>query len=248
MMSSTFSRAKLTKLCSFAIASFIGYKYYKSNQTATEKPVIAVDLDEVLCQFIELICRYVNDNKIFGDKTYKVSDFDSYLFHHIWGGTQDETTQIVQDFLSSDYFTNIDNMKPIENAYNVLLSLKPMFKFVICTSRQLRTKDITHQWINKFFPNIFDDIVFGNHFGLKGRKISKPDLCKQLNARILIDDSSYYAKQSYSTLDYVVLFDWNGQYGWNKTEKPIADNVKRLHDWNEIKAFLLKYSAEIQQK
>eukprot|EP01084_Bolivina_argentea_P026126 48523_1 len=235
--------SKITKLCSVLAASYICYKWYKY----VNKPVIAVDLDEVLCQFVELICRYVNDNKLFGDKQYTVTDFNSYLFHEVWGGYKDETTTIVQDFLSSEYFTNINEMKQIPDAYNVLLSLKSKFKFVICTSRQLRTKDITIKWVNKFFPNIFDQIVFGNHFGLTGKKVSKPDLCKQLNARILIDDSSYYAKQSHSTLDYVVIFDWNGKYGWNKTEKSIAPNVSRLHNWNEIKQFLEKYHQEIKQ-
>eukprot|EP01084_Bolivina_argentea_P285028 488694_1 len=187
------SPSKVTKVCSLGVALCVGYKWY--NTKRIEKPVIAVDLDEVLCQFLELTCRYVNDNKLFGDKTYTVSDFNSYLFHETWGGSKDETTQIVQDFLSSNYFTDANEMKPIEGAYDVLLSLKDKFKFVICTSRQLRTKEITHQWLDKFYPNIFEDVVFGNHFGLSGRKISKPDLCKQLGAQILIDDSSYYAKQ-----------------------------------------------------
>lgn len=229
--------SNLFKLCSLLAAGFVGYKCFKRK----EKPIIAVDLDECLCQFIELMCRYVNDNKIFGDKKYSVDDFNSYLFNEVWGGTKDETTQIVQDFFKSKYFTDIDEMKQIPDAYQTLKALKSKFRFVICTSRQLIIKDITFKWVNKFFPNIFDQIVFGNHFGLSGRKISKPELCKQLNARILIDDSSYYAKQSHATLDYVVIFDWNGKYGWNKTKKQIAPNVERLCNWKQIGQFLDKY-------
>ena len=62
---------------------------------------------------------------------------------------------------------------------------------------------------------------------------------------MLIDDSSYYARQCSKTLDYVVLFDWKGQYGWNKTENEIASNVKRLQDWNQVKAFLEWYHEQL---
>jgi len=231
-----------TKLCSVAVLSYIGYKCYHRR----ERPIIAVDLDEVLGQFIELLCRYVNDDKVFGSKRYSVSDFDSYLFHEVWGGSREDTTQIVQDFFASSHWADIDNMKPIENAYQVLKSLKSKFRFVICTSRQLQIKQDTIEWVNRFYPDIFEDIVFGNHFGVTGRKISKPDLCAQLGAKMLIDDSSYYAKQCSQTLDYVVLFDWKGQYGWNKTPTDIAPNVRRLQDWNQVKDFLERYHAECQ--
>ena len=139
-------------------------------------------------------------------------------------------------------------MKQVEDAYKVLKSLKTKFRFVVCTSRQLQTKEITFKWINKFFPNIFDEIRFGNHFGLTGKKVSKPEMCKQLGAKILIDDSSYYAKQSHSSLDYVIIFDHNGGYPWNKTKKQIAPNVKRLYNWKQIQKFLNEYHNEIQQK
>ena len=137
-MSSTSSQTAsvATKLCSTAALCYVGYKWWHRR----ERPIIAVDLDEVLGQFIELMCRYVNENKVFGSKRYSVSDFDSYLFHEVWGGSKEETTQIVQDFLDSPHFTEIDNFKTIENAYEVLKSLKSKFRFVICTSRQLQIK------------------------------------------------------------------------------------------------------------
>eukprot|EP00959_Pyramimonas_sp_CCMP1952_P100119 2093699-Pyramimonas_sp.AAC.1 len=38
------------------------------------------------------------------------------------------------------------------------------FRFVVVTSRQHIIQDATRQWIAKYFPGIFEDILFGNHW------------------------------------------------------------------------------------
>ena len=43
--------------------------------------------------------------------------------------------------------------------------------------------------IDKFFPQIFEDIVMCNHFGYSGKKYEKHEICHQHGAKALIDDS-----------------------------------------------------------
>ena len=79
----------------------------------------------------------------------------------------------------------------------------------------------------------------GNHFG-KGKKISKPDMCLQIGAVMLIDDSLKYTTQCSKVMDHVILFDWNNKYGWNKSDSALPKNVHRLTDWNAIYEFLAR--------
>lgn len=216
-----------------------------------DRPIIAVDMDEVLCQYIECNARFVNNHKLSPDRNHpkcdkwQVSDFDSYMFNEVWGGTLQQTTDIVQAFLKSDEF--LHTMKPIDNAFEVLNRMKSKFRFVICTSRQSQIMNETIEWINIHFPYIFDDIRFGNHFGLHGEKVSKPDMCKLMNAKVLIDDNSSYAEECCLQMD-VILFDWNLSYGWSKESDGsiahIADNVHRLKNWMEIELWLNWYSSK----
>jgi hypothetical protein len=52
------------------------------------KPIVAVDIDEVLAQFIPTLAKFHND--VFGGVELTASSFVSYEFHHVWGGTKEE--------------------------------------------------------------------------------------------------------------------------------------------------------------
>lgn len=78
---------------------------------------------------------------------------------------------------------------------------------------------------------------------------SKPDLCKELGARVIVDDRVKYARTCSPVVDKVILF---GKYAWNggiPQDKPVAggpedsplpDNVVRVTDWKEAEALLLQ--------
>ena len=53
-------------------------------------------------------------------------------------------------------------------------------KFVIVTSRQTKLREITIKWLNSYYPEIFSDLRLGNHYGEKGAKKSKLELCQEL--------------------------------------------------------------------
>jgi len=64
-----------------------GYVLTKHN-----KIVVAVDIDEVLGQFLNSLIQFHNDT--YGTHL-KLSDFHSYEFHEIWGGTPEEGTHFL---------------------------------------------------------------------------------------------------------------------------------------------------------
>lgn len=163
-----------------------GYVLTKHN-----KIVVAVDIDEVLGQFLNSLIQFHNDT--YGTHL-KLSDFHSYEFHEIWGGTPEEASAKIRQFFISDYFADIPT---IPHAYEILQELQSwnIFDFVIVTSRQTIIEKATRQWIDKHFPGIFSEMRFGNIYGAVGKKFTKPEMCKELRAEILIDDSLKYGRE-----------------------------------------------------
>lgn len=38
-------------------------------------------------------------------------------------------------------------------------------------------EETTRRWISRHFPDIFDEILFGNHYGVEGKKRCGPSEC-----------------------------------------------------------------------
>lgn len=113
----------------------------------------------------------------------------------------------------------------------------------------------THQWINGHFPEVFDTILFGNHWArdspdpdvITTSKRTKPEMCAAVDAIALIDDSMNYAHQCSEALGKdgfkVAVF---GEYGWNRGEVPM--HAVRTKDWSEVGQFLHELNEEIKSK
>lgn len=188
-------------------------------------PCIAVDVDEVLAQFLSQLILFHNDTY---NSTLKLSDFFSYHFADVWGGSNEESNAKVAAFLQSSYF---EDLPVVPGAYEVLSKYVGRCRFVVVTSRQLFLKDATEAWLAKHFPDVFSEVHFGNHYGTEGRKISKGEICTSLGAIALIDDSAVYAAECSKLLPNVFLFDLNSQYGWSKMKSEVPANVSVCQSW-----------------
>ncbi len=200
------------------------------------KRTIACDCDEVLAYFVPALVRF--HNHTYGTEL-TARDFHSYRFCDVWGGTEDETMAKMEEFFSTSYFKNIE---AIQDAYETLRRLSRRFRFVVVTSRQHYLKDQTYEWIERFFPGIFSDILLGNHWTRsedKSKKITKLEMCKKIGACALIDDSTKYARQCSSYLEYVLLF---GEYAWNQNDgNSFPKNVRRARNWREVEVLLNRF-------
>ena len=60
-------------------------------------------------------------------------------------------------------------------------------------------------------------------------------MCLDIGAKVLIDDSLDYAIDVASHGIPVVLFDWNGSYGWNKPKpgQVLPENIHRVISWED---------------
>lgn len=231
------------------------------------KSVVAVDIDEVLCDFTGQIILY--HNKIYGT-SLKYQDFISckdflniYFcldnFADVWGGNNEQAVHKVHEFFSkylilcSSFIDSVHfkEIKPIKGAKEVLTKFKNHFEFHCVTSRQHLIQKETEIFINTFYPGLFSEIHFGNHYSKESpnpdedhhSKRSKPEMCLTIKAIALIDDSMSYAQQCSSSLGSngfkTCLF---GEYPWNQGEVPSF--CVRKKSWSEVEDFLESLKIE----
>jgi predicted amidohydrolase len=219
------------------------------------RPVIAVDIDEVLADFIPALALFHNDT---WGSSFSAQHFDSYEFHDVWGGTREECNVKMTSFFESVHFR--EKIYPVPLAKECLQQLKEDtgVELHIVTSRQHAIADATREWIAKHYEGIFEELHFGNHYSSVGKKRSKPEMCKEIGALAIIDDSQTYAGQCAQEGIPCVLF---GDYAWNKhdtgaggaawVEKVGPDVAKYVHrvgtNWTQAAQTLKRLVQESAQ-
>ncbi|KAJ3552817.1 hypothetical protein NM688_g3952 [Phlebia brevispora] len=191
----------------------------------TDKPLIAVDMDDVLSQTNRVVAEWHNDT--YGTRI----TLDDFYYYYYWKnpgwGTPEETFKKVEDFYQTD---RLDRALPIEGAREGLLKLRELgFRMVVVTARQRRELERSMRWIETHFAGIFEDMICTGqsqetlaeeHEVLT--KLSKADVCLQLGAKFLIDDSLENALKciKHPQPTQVLLF---GNNAWNKREASYKD-------------------------
>ena len=214
-------------LCAVA-GALVFFANARPPRSVTGKPVLAVDMDEVCVGYVSAFIEYSNAKH--GTKL-EVNDFTSYMFWEVPSAklkTREEAVERVYDFHESKYFRQLE---PFPNAKIGLDVLKRSFELHVVTSRQSDIEPLTRAFVAKFFPDVFTEVHFGNHFGKTGAKVSKPEICKRIGATALIDDSMDYAKQCAAAGLPVFLF---GDYPWNQlraNEAPLDAKITRVSGW-----------------
>ncbi|XP_022898182.1 uncharacterized protein LOC111411799 isoform X2 [Olea europaea var. sylvestris] len=173
-----------------------------------EKIMVAVDVDEVLGNFVSALNQFIANRY---SMNHSVSEYHVYEFFKIWNCSRDEGSRRALQKLSK--FCNLS----------------------VVTSRQNAIKEHTVEWIERYYPGLFMEIQFGNHFSLDGQSRPKSDICKSLGAKVLIDDNPRYAIECAEVGIKVLLFDYENSYPWSKMESvnrhPL---VTKVHNWEEV--------------
>lgn len=192
-----------------------------------KRPVVAVDIDEVLFPFTHEILGYYN--RIDGTN-FRYEDVRSFDLETIWGGTRQEAVDRVHVFQRVEQ----RSMMPIMHSQEITRRLSKLHDLVVVTSRDDRFTEPTVRWINHHFPETFRDIILaGNHYtGLPYR--TKLEVCREVGANILIEDQLKYAIECVGGGVQVLLF---GDYGWNHAPD-LPKGITRVRSWLEAEEAL----------
>ncbi|MED6110950.1 hypothetical protein PIB30_047758 [Stylosanthes scabra] len=143
------------------------------NHHLSQKVVVAVDVDEVLGNFVSALNKFIADRY---SSSYSVSEYHVYEFCKIWNCSRDEADIRVHEFFKTPYFKT--GIHPLPGAQKAIQKLSRFCSLSVVTSRQNVIKDHTIQWIEKNFPGLFHEIHFGNHFALDGVSRPKSEICR----------------------------------------------------------------------
>ncbi|XP_068343074.1 uncharacterized protein [Pyrus communis] len=206
-----------------------------------DKIVVAVDVDEVLGNFVSALNRFIADRY---SSNHSVSEYHVYEFFKIWNCSRDEADYRVHEFFKTSYFKT--GIHPLPGAQETIHKLSDFCDLSVVTSRQNIIKDHTLQWIEQHFSGLFQEIHFGNHWALHGESRPKSEICRSLGAKVLIDDNPRYALECAEVGIRVLLFDYENSYPWCKTESidqhPL---VTKVHNWEAVEKQLMTINSII---
>lgn len=207
----------------------------QSNRLQSEKLVVAVDIDEVLGNFLFALNTFIAERYFLN---HNIAEYHVYNFDKVWKCSLAEANVRVHEFFKSKHFT--EGIHPIPGAYQALLQLTSFCHFSIVTSRQNVIKQQTIDWVERHYSGFFREIHFGNHFSFDGIEKSKSEICRSFGAQILIDDNPRYALDCAENGIEVLLFDYHNSYPWCKTsDMSLHPLITKVHSWQEVEQHLV---------
>ena len=183
--------------------------------------LIAVDLDEVLADFMGAFLKYHN-------ATYRTKlkreDFHTYDLWKVMGGDQSGSLRKVREFWRTEY---AKDMRPVQGAFEAIRELALTHDLVIITSRDDILRNVTMEWINGHFKGMFSGVYFSYSRYRNNVRKTKAEICKSLGVNVLVEDDLQYAKEAANKGINAILFD----APWNQQE---AKGVQRAFFWEDV--------------
>lgn len=187
----------------------------------TKRLIIAVDCDDVLIETTEYIVEVYNrlhNTNVSLDKSHD-PDIEQ------WGVSDGEL--LLKRFSEIQSTEEYGRLLPMPEALRVIRKFAQDHELHLVTARDGSIEAITEAMLNKHLPGCFTSM---EHVG---KERSKGEVCKQLRADILIDDSIrnlLSALESGLPEGGALHF---GDYAWNKID-PLPKGVKTCFDWGAV--------------
>ncbi len=193
------------------------------------RPVIAVDIDDVLASSAPTFIEF--SNKRWG-YNHTLEDYDEHLAE-MWEVDLPTVDTRIKEYhrsgTSAAYSTHAD-------AFDVLSLLAPQFKLVITTSRRKELQELTHQWLQRYYPDLFHDVHFAGIWDSdhpNRMNHTKAGLCQEIGAQFLIDDQPKHCIAAADAGITALLF---GDYPWSRSIHP-TKNMHKVSDWEAVKVY-----------
>lgn len=198
---------------------------------AMSKPVIAVDIDEVLSP---LHAPLLSHHNLAYGTNYVYPDPEGRYYLEQFTGEDSATAEVkLKAFVDDPSFPEV--VVPLPGAVETIGHLKHDYSLVIVTARQLFYKDVTARFLQTHFPGVFADVHFIPHFA--GAALSpaaaKVEIFRQAGAQFVIDDNLGTAAAAATAGMSAILF---GDYHWNKV-KTLPTGVVRCKNWAAVQEY-----------
>ncbi len=190
-----------------------------------KKPIIAVDIDDVLAETTDALRIMVNERFDVDLQTehYRIEAPYWGYYEHIWAGHGIEAK--LEDFQPS-MILDQSFVRAAEGSVAALRQISRDYEIVALTARHDASMDATLRWLDDNFTGLISKVKFiGSKDGLK---MTKGDACLELGAVWLIDDHVEHAQSALEKGVQVILY---GDYGWHQNIPSAALCCKT---WQEV--------------
>lgn len=199
--------------------------------TIMAKPIIAVDLDDVLASSAQSLVDFSNER---WGTNLTVEDYneDWSKMWQVDRKTEEERAVIVH---GSGW---AQSMPPHDAALEVLRRLKNRYELVIATSRVIKVHKETLAWLDRHYKGVFEAVhtsgIYDADITDDTHRATKAQLIAEIGADYLIDDQLKHCLAVAEAGMEVVLF---GDYAWNWYDGKLPRRVTRCADWAAVEAY-----------
>jgi len=206
-----------------------------------KKPIIAIDIDDVLAKSAPRFIEYSNDH---WGTSLTIDDY-SENWPKLWQVDNEESGQRSLEYFSSGI---LDTYEHNEDAILAFEKLKNDFKFIVVTSRSTWLREPTIKWLKNKYPYVFndEDIYFAGVWdkGTCDEAIAydKGALIMSLGADFIIDDQ---LKHCVGAAQYGIQALLFGDYNWNKAAV-LSNQISRVRNWSEVLEYFQTYGRNLK--
>lgn len=186
------------------------------------KEVLATDVDEVLFPFLQEFSGWHNQE--YGTNL-EIADFKTYEFSDTLGVSVPETVHRVHTFLGVEH--SFLGVNPLEESQEAIARLGERFKITAITARHPQFRDSSLGYLLEHFGGKIADITLVGTSATVDVLRSKAEVCRELGAVALIDDSITHVAGCVEVGIGGVLF---GDYPWNQANE-LPEAVVRQKNW-----------------
>lgn len=203
-----------------------------------KKPIIAIDVDDVLAHSVEAFRLRVNAKAgvELTPEHYRIAGrYHHYLDSVLEANGVDYSA--IKDELFQLMAEDQSHIRPQQGAVKALKQLKKHFDLMVITARAPEWEAQTHIWLERHFPGVFTGVHFAGNRKDPARK-TKGDMCLEVGAVYLIDDNPEHTLDASEKGIKVVLF---GDYGWHVD---VPKEMVHCKTWQKVEVYFTKGRLE----
>lgn len=194
--------------------------------------VIAVDCDDVLLPSQEQIIRLYNTR-------YSTNVPVEAAYTAANGAWQADAATIAERIYDIQLSEEYGEVAPFADAIEVCHRLAEQHELHLVTARPGRLMTLTIAMLERYFEGVFREI---EHVGLGG---NKGDICRNLNADVLVDDSATHLETAAQCGISHLL--WFGDYPWQSGGVKNGIAITCCHDWHEVEQVVDRLASVPQE-
>jgi 5'(3')-deoxyribonucleotidase len=197
------------------------------------KPIIAVDIDDVIPESTEAFRKVVNAHAGFDlrPEHYKIEGSYWGYYDQVWK-THGVAELVDRDQLMHQMHVDQSHVPLLPGSAYAIGRLQQNFTIVLVTARDPKWQGATSNWLSEQFGTSVPALYFSEaHRGVEGSK-TKGEICRELGAQWMIDDNPGHCQ---TVLDCGVTAILFGEYGWH-IDIPVG--TVRCKDWQVVLEYL----------